>query len=481
MRKKLGIFLSVRAKLILVKLHLIYFKKQKKRKEISAMKKFSERAYIRLVALFVFLSVSLGVYSLTAARENEKLKLTLTAQNQRAVNELCESIDSITVDLKKCLYAGTRDMLTEQGNRLVREATVAKENLSSLTAEESGSAEIFRFLSQVGSYTLSLGSKEGSRLSAEDAKNLRALYRYSSALNKALSDILNGYNEGTVSFSRVSDTLGDKEAELPDDFYSRIKDTQQTVTDYPTLLYDGPFSDSADSGEAEFLKKESSITRKEAKKIAAEILGCEASALREEKDVSGSIELYCFSMTDTYISITKKGGYLYSFIRNKNASEATITPDEAVTRGKKHLKALGYTGMSESYYSVFDGICTVNYAYIQDSVICYPDLIKVSIALDTGEVLAVDAAAYLSSHKERALPEKLISPSRAKRSVSDSLKILSYRRAFIPDENDKEELCYEFHCKDSEGQQVLVYIDCESAKEQDIMLLLYEDDGVLTK
>lgn len=445
------------------------------------MKKLSKRAYIRLVALFAFLSVTLGAYSVVVTRQNERLSLTLTAQNQRAVNELCESLDSITVDLQKCLYAGTRDMLREQGNRLSGEAASAKESLSSLTAEEAGSDGLFRFLSQVGNYTLFLSGKEGNRLSSEDAESLAALYRYSEACSKALSDILSDYNEGTVSFSTVADTLGTEQSELPENFYSRMKDTSQTVTDYPTLLYDGPFSDSAAVEEADFLKKENSITRKEAKKIAAEILGVKETALRQEQDIDSAVELYCFSMTDTYISVTKKGGYLYSFIKDKNVSEATLEPDEAVTRGKKHLKLLGYTDMNDSYYSVYDGICTVNYAYVQDSVICYSDLIKVSIALDTGEVLAVDASSYLSNHKEREIPQETVTPSRARRSVSDKLKILSYRKAFIPTDGGGEVFCYEFHCRDSNNQQVLIYIDCQSAKEQDILLLLYTDDGVLTK
>lgn len=445
------------------------------------MKSLTKRAYIRLVALFAFLSITLGVYSTVILRQNERLSLTLNAQNQRAVNELCESIDSITVDLQKCIYAGTRNMLREQGNRLCREAAAAKESLSSLTAEDSGSAGIFRFLSQVGNYTIALSNDSGTRLSSKDAESLAALYRYSAALNKAVSDILEGYNEGTVSFSAVTDTLGSREAELPDDFYTRMKDTEQTLTDYPTLLYDGPFSDSDSSGSTAFLKNKEGITRKEAKKTAAQILGTQTTALREEEDIAGAIELYCFSMTDTFISITKKGGYLYSFIRDKSVGEATITAEEAVTRGKKHLKKLGYTNMSESYYSTFDGICTINYAYTQDSVICYPDLIKVSIALDTGELLALDASSYLSHHRQRDIPENIITPSRARRSVSDSLKVMSYRKAFIPTEGSEEAFCYEFHCKDRQNQQVLIYIDCKSAREQDIMLLLYGDDGVFAK
>ncbi len=444
------------------------------------MKPFSKRAYIRLVAFFAFLSVTLSVYSVGVTIKAKKLSIAEEARNQRTINELCESIDSITADLQKCLYASSGDMLREQGTRLCREATAAKESLGQLANETADTEEIFRFLSQVGNYVLALS--RNSSVSDKDAESLRALCDYSAALNKELTALLADFSDGTVSFEVKKDTLAPENALLPDDFYTRMKDTAQTVTDYPTLLYDGPFSDSSGKGSFSLLKKEDSITRNEAKQIAAEFTALSPAAFREEEDVESDIDLYCFSSKDIYITITKKGGFVHSFIRNTTVGEATLSPEESVKRGLSYLEKLGYKNMKESYYSVYDGICTVNYAYVQNGVICYSDLIKVSISLDKGEPVALDASTWLSNHKTRRFTDEAVSADEAERSLADCLTVLSRKKALIPTDSGKEVLCYEFHCKDSlSDSEVLVYVDCLTGKEQDIMLLLYEDDGVMTK
>ena len=475
-KKKISIFLPSFHKLILVNLHLI----SSSGGNSKNMKSFSKRAYIRLVALFAFFAVTLTVYSAVVTVRVRRLSIAEEVRNQRTINELCESIDSITVDLQKCLYAASGDMLREQGNSLRREATSAKESLGQLTDETADTEEIFRFLSQVGNYVLALSRSD--TLSEKDAESLRALWDYSAALNKELTALLYDFSDGTVSFDIKNDTLASENASLPEDFYTRMKDTAQTVTDYPTLLYDGPFSDSVGKGSYSLLKSEKSITRDEAKQIAAEFAGLSTAALRAEKDISGDVELYCFSSKEIYITVTKKGGFVHSFIHSITAGEATISPEEAVDRGLDYLKSLGYKNMKESYYSVYDGICTVNYAYVKSGVICYSDLIKVSISLDKGDVVALDASAWLSNHKARRLSDELITPEEARESLADCLTVLSEGKALIPTDYGKEVLCYEFHCKDTQSDsEVLVYIDCRTGAEQDIMLLLYEDDGILTR
>jgi len=49
--------------------------------------------------------------------------------------------------------------------------------------------------------------------------------------------------------------------------------------------------------------------------------------------------------------------------------------------------------MKETYYLNENGIITINYAYNQDDVIMYPDLIKVKVALDDGALFSVVADA----------------------------------------------------------------------------------------
>ena len=217
-------------------------------------------------------------------------------------------------------------------------------------------------------------------------------------------------------------------------------------------------------------------------KKAAKITELSPTAFREEDDIGGDIELYCFSSKDIYITVTKSGGFVHSFIRDIVTGEATITPEEAVRRGLSYLEKLGYKSMKESYYSVYDGICTVNYAYVQNGVICYSDLIKVSISLDKGEAVALDASAWLSNHRTRRILKERVTEDTARENLAECLTVLSVRKALIPTDSGKEVLCYEFHCKDSiSGREVLVYTDCRTGEEQDIMLLLYEDDGILTR
>ncbi len=56
--------------------------------------------------------------------------------------------------------------------------------------------------------------------------------------------------------------------------------------------------------------------------------------------------------------------------------------------------------MKETYYLKQGGAVTINYAYEQN-VIVYPDLIKLKIALDNGEILGIETTGYLNNHTER--------------------------------------------------------------------------------
>ena len=87
---------------------------------------------------------------------------------------------------------------------------------------------------------------------------------------------------------------------------------------------------------------------------------------------------------------------------------------------------------------------TVNLAYTQDNVVIYPDLIKVKVALDNGEVLGMEATNYYNSHKDkREIAKAKISKEDALKSVNPKLEISSVDMAIIPTEWGTENYCYE--------------------------------------
>ena len=111
-----------------------------------------------------------------------------------------------------------------------------------------------------------------------------------------------------------------------------------------------------------------------------------------------STETKCGEIT---VLVTKKGGAVMSAFGRYEGDEGKISPEEAVEKAKSFLNEHGFPDMVESYWTVYNNIALVNFAYVQDEVICYPDLIKVSIALDCGDVVGFEAQGYITNHQPR--------------------------------------------------------------------------------
>ncbi|MCM1364764.1 MAG: germination protein YpeB [Faecalibacterium sp.] len=444
---------------------------------------FSKRSYIKVISFLSFVSILLCAATIVSTVKAEQYRTLSSASSERAISELCEDLDSITVALQKGMYSNSKPMLSQVGTELYRSSACAKVNLSQLTDENMITDEIYKFLSQVGDFTLSLSRKleSGKQMTESERNTLRKLYEYSASLSDGIGELRDGYYDGTVSFEKNISTLSLDGSEEASFFTDSVNDAEQSLTDYPTLIYDGPFADSVLNKKSNFLTDKKEITEKEAKEKVAKILGADISQLRQDSDENSTLSLYCFSVGEKSIAITKNGGYLCYMTNPDYSGKSVISEKEATKRGKEFLEKIGFDDMNESYYSTYDGICTVNYAYKNDEIIYYADLIKVSVALDSGTVVAVDARGYLTNHCNRSLPDRKVSLKQAKSNLATELTVISTATAMIPTDYGKEKLCYELHCRDSKKQEVLIYIDVETGTEADILLLLYSDDGVLTR
>ncbi len=434
--------------------------------------------YIKIISFLSVICIALTATTVVYSVKANRMKLLLSAERERSLAELAEAIDAISVNLQKSLYCKTGKKLSENGNELYRLSTFAKDNLSELTDENEYTETIFKFLTQVGDYTLYLSEKK--RLSSEEQRQLSALYDYSEKLSKEIGYLADGYYDGEISFQKASGNLTDSENTL--DFLTSFNDTQQTIGDYPTLLYDGPFSDTVLNRKALGVKGKGEITKEEGRSIAAKILGIKPTDLREEAECHSVLPLFCYSTGEKFIGITKQGGLLGYMTNPSYAKEATISIEEAIKRGSDFLKKQGFKSMSHSYYSCYDDVCTINFAYRENGITYYADLIKVSVALDTGKVVAFDSTGYLMNHCQRKKPAKFLTEKECRKSVSDSLEIIDVSETVIPLKSGEERHCLQYHCLDKDrNREVLVYIDRETGEEKDIQLLLYSDDGVLTK
>ena len=135
--------------------------------------------------------------------------------------------------------------------------------------------------------------------------------------------------------------------------------------------------------------------------------------------------------------------------------------------------------MKETYFLKESNIMTINYAYEEDGILIYPDLIKVKVAMDNGEILGMEALGYLNAHTVRDLSKNVITIEEARAKLSNKVEIENERMAVIPLDNKTEKYCYEFKGK-VENKQFLVYINAENGNEEEILILLETPGGTLT-
>lgn len=444
--------------------------------QVSRRGKIRVRLYASVLILVLF-----SAFVINAQKASE-LSRQLNADAERSLSTLEACMSSINTNLTKGLYANTTPMLSSMAISLTRDAASAKNSLSALPLSDTQLDNMLKFLSQVGAFVSTLDRKLslGEPITSEERNQLKQLIDVSQKLLSELDTITQGVEDGSVSFKQAGSTL-QKSADQSVQIDSAFGDAEQTLTDYPTLIYDGPFSDHILNQTPKTLEGKSDVSKEKALEIASDFIGIDKSTLRFDSETNGIIETYNFFVDSINISVCKKGGAVLYLLGSSNAGESVISPEQAVENAKNFLSAKGYKNMKESYYSTQDGICTVNFAYENEGVICYPDLIKLSVSLETGNIISFDARGYIMNHTDRPPVQSKISADEAKMSVSDYLTVMSSRLAVIPTDYKTEKTAYEFHCKTPDEQEVLVYIDVLTAKEDDILLLLYSDGGILTK
>lgn len=444
--------------------------------QVSRRGKIRVRLYASVLILVLF-----SAFVINAQKASE-LSRQLNADAERSLSTLEACMSSINTNLTKGLYANTTPMLSSMAISLTRDAASAKNSLSALPLSDTQLDNMLKFLSQVGAFVSTLDRKLslGEPITSEERNQLKQLIDVSQKLLSELDTITQGVEDGSVSFKQAGSTL-QKSADQSVQIDSAFGDAEQTLTDYPTLIYDGPFSDHILNQSPKTLEGKSDISKEKALEIASDFIGTDKNTLRFDSETNGVIETYNFFVDSINISVCKKGGAVLYLLGSSSAGESVISPEQAVENAKNFLSAKGYENMKESYYSTQDGICTVNFAYENEGVICYPDLIKLSVSLETGNIISFDARGYIMNHTDRPPVQSKISADEAKMSVSDYLTVMSSRLAVIPTDYKTEKTAYEFHCKTPDEQEVLVYIDVLTAKEDDILLLLYSDGGILTK
>lgn len=450
--------------------------------------RLSDRKMYTITIVALALVAAWGMYQY---RNVANLRQELDNQYNRAFYEMVGYVDNVQALLIKSLITSTPNATATTMQEAWRQANLAQANLGQLPVSQHALANTAKFLAQVGDLAYSINHKnmEGKNLDEKEYKMIEQLHGYAESLNKSLNDLQSQISSGRIKWGELREKgtplFKRTSSEMPKEQFENI---DKTFVDYPTLIYDGPFSDHLTKIEPKGLTGED-LNQDEAKEYVIKFFGKDKVERVDTvgKNDNSDIKTYTYNVVFkdgseddiATVDVTQKGGHVLWMLRNRDTGQETVDIDKAKELGKKFLEERGYKGMVDTYYLKEDGTATINYAYQQEGVTIYPDLIKVKIALDNGEIVGFESKGYLYAHTERNIPEPKITEEEARSMIGDRMEIVSSGLAIIPTDYKTELFTYEFKGKLND-RDFIVYINAETGKEEKILMIVDTPNGILT-
>ena len=453
----------------------------------------------KTVLAFSYLTTAALAFAILAGVNYERAQRYERAVNntyQHAFDELVTAVEEVDAALQKSVYVMSPGLTGSLCSEIFGKAMTAQMSLGALPFSSQELEQTSGFISRVGDYAsaLSRSAAAGNGVTEEQLSNLQSLSDTASILALNLRGMQTDLQDGRLTLTELRrsqttlDAAEDNAAGASSAAYAgdSIRMIEQEFPEVPSLIYDGPFSEHLSGVTPKALEGLEEIGEDKSRNIAAEFLGVNRARVHFEGEQNGE-EIPCrIYAADSgggataWVAVTKRGGKVLSMLSSRPVGSAVVPAEAAVETAKRFLTDAGYQDMAETYHMTQGGILTANFAYRQGEVICYSDLVKVSVALDTGEVCGFEAKGYLTAHCWREIPEPAVDYDTARAMVPAQLEILAVQAALVPSDGQYETLCYEFKCAAADDRHCIIYVNAQTGAQEKILILLEDESGTLT-
>lgn len=401
------------------------------------------------VAVIVALLVFSGVLAAGWIGSNNQANLyagRLENTYQKSFSELVTNINSIEITMSKALISVDNEKKQQLYQNINQLCTLCGTNLGNLPVNHKSIVETTKFINQLGGFSYYLSQKLKNNQSMTDADNnsINELYNWCVYVQGVINEYANN-QDGSFNIlnnANFNDTSTG--------FEEMFSNTSATGVEFPTLIYDGPFSDSIKNKAVKGLE-DFEITEDEAKQLLQKAFAdYNIKNLTYTGMTEGTFLSYNLTFETThrtyYANITKKGGLLLNVSSYGTQGTDVLKLKDAETEAELFAHNLGFTDMKSVWGTILDGVAYVNLVPIINNVMIYPDMIKVKVTLDTGSIIGWEATSYAYNHDNRDDFNFKITEANARNMVSPELSILSIKKCIIPQDYGEEQLCYEYKC-----------------------------------
>ena len=398
---------------------------------------------------------------------------------QKSLHDLVDSVNNAEIKLSKVLASNTSSYQKKMLLEVSQNASNATSNISLLPLSQNDIQENVKMINQISGYTSTLSEKlaQGGSLTESEIDTLGDIHQnlvaMKAELNKIIRKAANGYS--IVDHSMDFDTDGNL-------FTKDFAGIHDVDVDYPTMIYDGPFSDSVVNGKVKGLSG-NRVSRDEAKKKAEESFKNLAS-IDFENETEGRFETYNFRAKNSdeemmYIQVSKIGGHILTVSGAGNSNkQQSIDKARAQELALEFVKNNGIKNPDVVWTDTVVDQAYFNIAPVQNGVVLYPDLVKVKVDLTSGTVVGYDATTYFTNHVSRSLASPAGTIADAETKIPSRFSVVGRRTVLAPLDYNREVLCFEFEATEN-GATYYFYVNAVTGEEENILKVIETDDGNL--
>lgn len=416
-------------------------------------------------------------YGVTQSQSN-MLGTRLENVYQKNFFDLVDSVNNTEIKLSKILNSSTPSYQKKLLTEVSQNATAAEVSIASLPLEQSDINDNVRMVNQISGYTSTLADKlsNGGSITSAEHDTLQDIYDNILTMKTQLNNFARKMQQDNYNILAHSLKLDTDDS----NFSTQMNHIHDVNTEYPTMIYDGPFSDSVTNAQIKGLKGDR-VSKEDAKKIVSERFK-NVISLYFDSETNGRFETFNFRLKNSdeetiYVQVSKIGGHILTVSgAGPDRRAESISESDAEKIALQFVKDNGIEAPEVVWKDTLDKDSYFNIAPKSNGIVLYPDLVKVKVDLASGTVVGYDATTYYTNHTSRNLGTFAKTFDDVKGKIPSSLTIVNQRKVLAPLDYNREVLCIEFECINSEDTYYF-YLNAQTGAEENILKVIKTDDG----
>lgn len=448
----------------------------KKTKSKSSAQKAMPIMIVVIISLLVILTCVLIAYYqvYNSGKQNANILEGVYASSYYS---MVDNVNNLSVDIDKYSTLTTKQAKLNTLQDMMGDCDYILAGLSIMPIEHDNVVATTKFFNQVNglceAYSVVL-NKDGA-LSQEQELMF-------DKIGLVLDKLKQNFNKQNASmydsgFKFVDATIFDKTG--MNELSNSMGDMTSESVEYPSMIFDGPFSTALETSVVKGLKGEE-ITKEQAKDYLKSTVykNRENVEIEFDKETDGDVYTYDFDIelngNKYFAQVSKVGKLLITLSGYAEAGDPIMHEEQAQEMAKTFANNIGFENMDVVWHETHENVEYVNLAPIENDVVMYPDLVKVKIDLTSQNVIGFEALNYAYNHIDRN-PNFNVLESEAEKLLGFDYEVLKTTKTVIRLDSGKEVSAYEFMVERMDGLY-FYYIDAATCEIVETMKLVTVED-----